>query len=158
MAMQTHLLAIADQALQAVRANPESFPSIESDLRCGTYLNMTLSYFLAGVDPMLSEVVDGCDAIECSALECAYFHVLPAARVKELAIMLVALDKSELRESVLEADLEEIEDGEVWEEIELANLLDPDEVANEVEQDLEGLTDFYRRAAASSLAVVLYTS
>jgi Domain of unknown function (DUF1877) len=106
----------------------------------------------------LAPVLIGTRAVPCNRLENGAFHVVPVAKVRELAALLAKVDREELKEKVLEAELEELDDGEVWEELEQLDLSEPQDVAAAVLEDLKGLTSFYAFAAKQGLAIVLYTT
>jgi hypothetical protein len=105
----------------------------------------------------LAPVLIGTRSVTCNRLENGAFHVVPVDVVQELASLLANVDVAGLTSAVLEADLEDIADGEVWEELEQLDLTEPKQVAKALLKDLKGLTAFYAAAAKDGSAVVLYT-
>ncbi len=177
MPMSTTLFGIAPEALAELEASPDTIDKLTSETMFDTYLWTTIPYFLSGGDDEeaddegeedgeeeggaahpLEPVLIGTRSVPCKRLENGAFHVVPAEVAKELATLLAEVDLAELEAAVLEAELEEIYDGEVWEELEMLDLTEPEEVAKAVVQDLMGLTAFYAAAAKKGLAVVLYTT
>lgn len=161
MAMQTTLFAIPQDQLDALVADPDSIHTLDSDHTFGTYISVTLTYFLTLAESSggpMSEVLGGTDSVECERLENAYFFVVPSARVAELLDPLLSVDTDALRAKVLEADLEEVMDGELYEELEMASLFEAEEVATEVVRELERLKLFYKKTAEANHGIVMYTT
>lgn len=182
MPMSTTLFGITPEALAKLEAAPETIDQLRSKTMFDTYLWTTLPYFLTGGDDdeddededdeadegddedrdggdhPLAPALIGTRAVACSRLENGAFHVVPAEVAKEVAMLLAEVNPAELEAAVLEADLEEVYDGEVWEELEMLDLTEPHEVAKAVVLDLAGLTAFYAAVAEQGLAVVLYTT
>lgn len=157
--MSHTLFPLSQDQIDALLKNPDTIGEIHSANSFDTYVCMTLNYFLAGEEEqgLLSEVLGGCQSVECSRLECAYFCVVAASKVSSLANALSQIEMQNLKTRVLEADLEEIMDGEVYEELEMASLFTPEETANEVVEDLVKLQNFYAQAARDGLGIVMYT-
>lgn len=178
MPMSTTLFGIAPEALAELESSPDTIDKLTSETMFDTYLWTTIPYFLSGGEDDLEDeeededgdeeedgaghplepVLIGTRSVPCKRLENGAFHVVPAEVARELATLLAEVDLAELEAAVLEAELEEIYDGEVWEELEMLDLTEPEEVAKAVVQDLMGLTAFYAAAAQKGLAVVLYTT
>lgn len=176
MPMSTTLLAVSPATLLGLEANPDSIQELESKRTFDTYLWTTIPYFLTdgqddgedadeddedddrrGAHP-LSPVLDGVRSVSCARLENGAFYVVPAEDVAKLSTLLAAVDHAQIRRAVLEADLEEILDGEVWEELEQLDLSEPEEVAASLLVDLQSLTAFYAEASRAGLAIVGYTT
>lgn len=177
MPMSTTLLAVSPATLIGIEANPDSIHDVESKRTFDTYLWTTLPYFLTdgqgdgddgdddadeaddrGEAHPLSPVLDGVRSVSCARLENGAFYVVPAEDVAKLSTLLAAVDHAQIRRAVLEADLEEILDGEVWEELEQLDLSEAEEVAASVLVDLQSLTAFYAAASRAGLAIVGYTT
>ena len=144
---------------------------IDREASFSTYLFTTLPYFLTRGDREddqgededddrhpLAPVLEGARSVACDRLENGAFFVVPETDVGVLSGLLAGVDRTALRDAVLGADLEDILDGEVWEELEQLNLSEPEEVAKGVLSDLEGLTELYAAAAREGRAIVLYTT
>lgn len=173
MPMSTTLLAVSPATLRSLEASPNSIHEVESQRIFNTYLWTTIPYFLTdgqdddgdedededreGAHP-LSPVLDGVRSVSCARLENGAFYVVPAEDVAKLSTQLAAVDHAQIRRAVLEADLEEILDGEVWEELEQLDLSEPEEVAASLLVDLQSLTAFYAKASSAGLAIVGYTT
>lgn len=180
MPMSTTLFGITPEALAELETSPDTIEKLTSETMFDTYLWTTIPYFLSGGEDEeedeedenededseaeggaahpLEPVLIGTRSVPCKRLENGAFHVVPAEVARELATLLAEVDLAELEAAVLEAELQEIYDGEVWEELEMLDLTEPEEVAKAVVQDLMGLTAFYAAAAQKGLAVVLYTT
>ncbi|HRC54508.1 MAG TPA: DUF1877 family protein [Kofleriaceae bacterium] len=112
----------------------------------------------AEADDLLASVLTGTRSVSCSRLENGAFHVMPVGKVIELAALLAAVKPSQLKDAVLDAELEDVLDGEVWEELEQLDLQEPEEVAAQLVKDLKSLVTFYAFAAKQRLAIVSYTT
>lgn len=179
MPMSTTLFGVTPETLSKLEAAPDTIDKLTSTTMFDTYLWTTIPYFLSGGDEAededededegdgddedvpahpLEPVLIGTRSVPCKRLENGAFHVVPAEVVKELATLLAEVDLADIEAAVLEAELEEVYDGEVWEELEMLDLTEPEDVAKAVLKDLKGLTKFYAAAAKQGLAVVLYTT
>lgn len=187
MAMSTTLFAVTSEKLESLEANPESIGTLDSKLSLSTYLWQSLPYFLSAEDEEeeeddeedededededeeeeeedddeandLAAVLAGDDSVKCPSLENGAFYTISAERVAELSALLVAVKPSEIKKRVLGADLEEVHDGEVYEELEQLDLTEPDAAAAAIVKDLKALVKFYAETAKKGLGLVMYTS
>ena len=106
----------------------------------------------------LGAVLSGTDSVDCSRLENGSFYVFEPSDVASFSELLGDVDLGEIKQRVLEAELEEVCDGEVWEELEQQDLSENKEVAKAVVDDLKRLRKFYAEVASKKLALVGYTS
>ena len=96
--------------------------------------------------------------MSCDRLECGSFYVFDPADVATLSTELASVKPGEIEKRVLEAELEEVLDGEVWEELEQQDLAEPEAVAKSVVDDLARLKKFYAQVAKNKLGLVGYTT
>ena len=173
MPMSTTLFAISAEKLAELKKKPDGIMKLDSKDTYNTYLWTSIPYFLAPGDyddegddeddddssaSELGSVLSGTDSVDCSRLENGSFYVFEPADVENLSTLLADVDVAEIKERVLEAELEEVCDGEVWEELEQQDLSEPKEVAKAVVEDLKRLRKFYADVAKKKLALVGYTT
>jgi len=158
-AMVTRLLTLSAASLSGLMTSPDAVNRLSSPRPYSTHIGAAIAYFLgrpAGSE-RLSQALEGSASIECTTLENGYFFVVPPEQVSELLGLLRRVDVARFRQSILDADLEDLLDGELSEEIELAGLYSSEEAAEEASSDLQKLIAFYAEAADEGLALVGYT-
>jgi hypothetical protein len=172
MPMSTTLFAVSAEKLAELKKKPDGIMKLDSKDTFSTYLWTSIPYFLAPEDfddegddeddedggSELGSVLSGTDSVDCSRLENGSFYVFEPADVANFSTLLGDVDVAEIKQRVLDAELEEVCDGEVWEELEQQDLSEPKEVAKAVVEDLKRLKKFYADIAKKKLALVGYTS
>jgi hypothetical protein len=177
MPMATTLFAVSAETLARLKAEPDAITALDSKDTYSTYLWVSIPYFLAwdededdededededeseaGPLDQLADVLTGTDSVNCERLECGSFSVFEPSDVATLSAALAAVNLGAIKERVLNADLEEVFDGEVWEELEQQDLSDPEEVAKAVVDDIKRLKTFYAAVAKKKLGLVGYTT
>ncbi len=175
--MSTQLFAVSAEVLARLEKTPDSIGELEAELSFETYLWQSIPYFLGegeegdedeeddeGEDEDDSEahplaaVLNGDRAIKCLRLENGAFYVISPERVGELAALLAQVKPAEVKDRVLEAELEEALDGELFEELEQLDLTEPAALAAQLLKDLKRLVKFYADAARAGLGIALYTT
>jgi hypothetical protein len=184
MAMSTILFAVAQEVIDHLKSEPSTIMQLESKDVYSTYLWTTIPYFLNEADDEgddeeddddddgddddggdddelshpLANVLSGTSSVECENLECGAFYVFDPSDVETLSKLLAAVKPSDIKKRILEAELEEVYDGEVWEELEQQDLSEPEEVAKEVLDDVKRLKAFYADAVKNKRGLVGYTT
>lgn len=171
MPMATTLFAVSAETLARLKAEPDAITELDSKDTYSTYLWVSIPYFLAwdededdedeseaGASDPLADVLTGTDSVNCARLECGNFSVFEPSDVATLSAALATVNLGAIKQSVLDADLEEVFDGEVWEELEQQDLSDPEEVAKAVVDDIKRLKKFYAAVAKKKLGLVGYTT
>lgn len=176
MAMSTTLFAVAEEVIDRLKSEPSAILQLESKDVYSTYLWTTIPYFLNDADDEgddegddddddddelshpLANVLSGTSSVECENLECGAFYVFDPSDVETLSKLLAAVKPSDIKKRILDAELEEVYDGEVWEELEQQDLSEPEEVAKEVLDDVKRLKAFYANAVKNKRGLVGYTT
>lgn len=175
MAMSTELFAVSTDVLARLKAAPETIAELDSKETFSTYLWTSIPYFLAEYlhdgdaesdddsddsddATSLANVLSGTGFVNCARWESGGLYVFEPDDVASLSAELALVDLDEVKKRVLEADLEEVFDGEIWEELEQLDLSEPRAVASALMEDLERLKKFYADAARKKLALVGYTT
>ena len=184
MAMSTTLFAVSPEVIDRLKSEPSTIMQLESKDVYSTYLWTTIPYFLNEADDEgddeeddddddgddddggdddelshpLANVLSGTSSVECENLECGAFYVFDPSDVETLSKLLAAVKPSDIKKRILEAELEEGYDGEVWEELEQQDLSEPEEVAKEVLDNVKRLKAFYADAVKNKRGIVGYTT
>ena len=161
MAMATYLQSVSSDELAALEAKPETVNQLDQPVCCATHLACSMNYFLTGdaypspEDHALAALLFGARSVDAPTLENGAFGVVDPADVAALIKALEAVDFDALRDSIEDADLQELVEEEELYELEV---MEPDEVPEQLVNDLQTVLEFYRNVAAENGAVVSYTT
>jgi hypothetical protein len=173
MPMSTTLFAVSADTIKNLKANPAAIVELDAKDQFSTYLWTTIPYFLTEGEGdedegdedegdedshPLANVLTGTSSVDCNRLECGNFYVFDPDDVVTLSAELAAVKSVDIKNRVLEADLEEVLDGEVWEELEQQDLTEPEDVAKNVLDDIKRLKAFYVATAKNKFGIVGYTT
>ncbi len=164
MADDTCLQMVNAKAIAALKKQPTLIGELNRPRSqvYSTYFPGSMNVFMVGspyprptIARPLTAALFGLHFVKSESFEAGHFGIVPARNVRAVLASLEKLDLKKVAAAVASADAAKLADREVYD---FEILLTEEHPAKALVADIRRLTAFYRRAAARTLGVAMFTA